>query len=77
MINKTILSDQIEITIEGYEYNMEGEAEMYCIINHVEAETDYDYTFTATSGFFTTPKDHMKSWAKENGYSISHIQDES
>jgi hypothetical protein len=77
MINKTILSEEIEITIEDHNLNMEGEEEMYCIINHVEAETDYDYTFTASEGFFATAKDHMNSWAKENGYSISHIQDES
>lgn len=73
MTTKNILSEKIEISIEDHCRNMEGEEEIYCIINHIESETDYDYTFTASDGFFATAKDHMDAWAKENKFEITEI----
>tara|TARA_B100001142_G_scaffold317912_1_gene359392 strand:- start:814 stop:1002 length:189 start_codon:yes stop_codon:yes gene_type:complete len=60
MINKTILSEDIEVSIE--EETAEG---IYVIINHTEAETDYDMDFKSM--------DHMRVWANENNYTIQHI----
>lgn len=59
------MKNEIEITIQDYGRNLEGELEIYCDILHIEDETDYDMTFDSM--------DEMRLWADRNNYTIKHI----